>query len=110
MKSTACPTACDNPIYTYRQATMAQSMSKALIATTLLLASIQPLSAQADSSKCTKKIQSMGYFITDIDSDWGRPYDKFSAVKNGKEYDIWVNKSSCVVEQIQLDDDRSWYD
>ena len=52
----------------------------------------------------------MGYFITDIDSDWGRPYDKLSAVKNGKEYDIWVNKRSCVVEQIQLDDDRSWYD
>jgi len=52
----------------------------------------------------------MGYFITDIDSDWGRPYDKFSAVKNGKEYDIWVNKNTCKVEQTVLDDDRRWYD
>lgn len=49
----------------------------------------------------------MGYFITDIDSDWGRPYDKFSAVKNGKEYDIWVNKNSCKVEQTVLDNDHS---
>ena len=89
---------------------MAQSMSKALITTALVLASVQPLSAQADNSKCTRKIQSMGYFILDIDTDWDRPYDKFSAVKNGKEYDIWVNKNTCKVEQTLLDNDRSWYD
>jgi len=34
----------------------------------------------------------MGYFITDIDSDWGRLYDKFSVIKASKEYDLWVNK------------------
>ena len=30
----------------------------------------------------------MGYFIIDIDSGRVRPYDKFSAIKSDKEYDI----------------------
>jgi len=82
----------------------------ALLVIGLSTALLSPLAAHADYSKCTGTIRSMGYFITDIDSDWGRPYDKFSAVKNGKEYDIWVNKNTCKVEQTVLDNDRRWYD
>ena len=85
-------------------------LAQALVAASLTAVALTPLSAHADYSKCTSKIRSMGYFITDIDSDWGRPYDKFSAVKNGKEYDIWVDKDSCKVMQTVLDDDRRWYD
>jgi len=85
-------------------------LSRGLLAAGLAAAAFSPLAAHADYSKCTGKIRSMGYFIIDIDSDWGRPYDKFSAVKNGKEYDIWVNKDTCKVEQTLLDDDRRWYD
>ena len=87
-----------------------KNLTRALLLTGLSAAIASPLAAHADYSKCTGKIRSMGYFITDIDSDWGRPYDKFSAVKNGKEYDIWVNKNSCKIEQTILDKDRSWYD
>lgn len=83
---------------------------RAVLVAGLTAAAFSPLAAHADYSKCTGKIRSMGYFITDIDSDWGRPYDKFSAIKNGKEYDIWVNKNTCKVEQTMLDDDRRWYD
>ena len=78
-----------------------------LLAAALTAVAVMPMSAKADSSKCTGKIRSMGYFITDIDSDWGRPYDKFSAIKNGREYDIWVNKNTCKVEQTVLDNDQS---
>lgn len=85
-------------------------LSRAALVASLAAAAFSPLAAHADSSKCTAKIRGMGYFITDIDSDWGRPYDKFSAVKNGKEYDIWVNKNTCKVEQTVLDNDRHWYD
>jgi len=85
-------------------------LSRAVLLASLAAAAVSPLAAHADYSKCTGKIRSMGYFITDIDSDWGRPYDKFSAVKNGKEYDIWVNKNTCKVEQTVLDNDRRWYD
>lgn len=85
-------------------------LSRSVLLASLAVAAFSPLTAYADHSKCTGKIRSMGYFITDIDSDWGRPYDKFSAVKNGKEYDIWVNKNTCKVEQTVLDDDRRWYD
>lgn len=86
------------------------SRGLAVCTLTALAVGLHPTSAHADYSKCTSKIRGMGYFITDIDSDWGRPYDKFSAVKNGKEYDIWVNKNTCKVEQTVLDDDRRWYD
>jgi hypothetical protein len=85
-------------------------LSRALVAAVIAAIPFSPLAANADYSKCTGKVRSMGYFITDIDSDWGRPYDKFSAVKNGKEYDIWVNKNTCKVEQTILDNDRRWYD
>lgn len=74
----------------------------------LLAGSLAPLSANADYSKCAKKIQSMGYFITDVDSDWNRPYDKFDAVKNGKEYNIWVDKNTCEIKQSVLDIDRHY--
>ena len=85
-------------------------LAKVLVAASLTAVAMSPLAANADYSKCTGRIRSMGYFITDIDSDWGRPYDKFSAVKNGKEYDIWVDKNSCKVMQTVLDNDRTWYD
>ena len=67
---------------------------------------LNPAPAQADYSKCTKQIRAQGYFITDVDSDWGRPYDKFDVIKDGKEYDLWVNKSSCKIEQRVIDTDR----
>ena len=67
---------------------------------------LSPLAARADYSKCTKQIRAQGYFITDIDSDWNRPYDKFEAIKDGKQYDLWVNKNTCKVENRAIDDDR----
>lgn len=67
---------------------------------------LSPIAARADYSKCTKQVRAQGYFITDIDSDWGRPYDKFDVIKDGKEYDLWVNKNSCKIEQKVLDRDR----
>jgi len=85
------------------------NLRQALVLTALATAALYPLAARADYSKCTGKIKAMGYFITDIDSDWDRPYDKFSAIKNGKEYDIWVNKNTCKVEQTVLDEDRRYY-
>ncbi|MEB3183376.1 MAG: hypothetical protein VKN15_03180 [Cyanobacteriota bacterium] len=75
-----------------------------------LATSLLPLAARADSSRCTAKIRAMGYFILDIDSDWDRPYDKFSAVLKGREYDIWVDRSTCKVVHRSLDDDRTWPD
>lgn len=87
-----------------------KTIARALLVAGMAAAAISPMAAHADYSKCTGKIRSMGYFITDIDSDWGRPYDKFSAIKNGKEYDIWVNKNNCKIEQTVLDNDRRWYD
>jgi hypothetical protein len=78
-------------------------------AASLLVASavavLCPAPAQADS-KCTKQIRAQGYFITDVDSDWGRPYDKFDGIKDGKQYDLWVNKNSCKIEQRVIDNDR----
>jgi len=52
----------------------------------------------------------MGYFIIDVDSDWDRPYDKFSAIKGSREYDIWVDKNTCKVVQTLIDNDRRWPD
>lgn len=36
----------------------------------------------------------------------GCPCDKFDAIKDGKEYDLWVNKNSCKIEQRVIDNDR----
>jgi hypothetical protein len=85
-------------------------LAQAFVAASLTAAALSPLAAHADYSKCTGKIRSMGYHILDVDSDWGRPNDKFSAVKNGREYDIWVDKKSCKIVHTQLDDDRRYYD
>ncbi|MCP9882440.1 hypothetical protein KBY65_08090 [Cyanobium sp. Alchichica 3B3-8F6] len=87
------------------------TFSRALLLLGLLAGAFAPLAANADYSKCTKKIKSMGYFITDVDNDWDRPYDKFDAVKNGKEYNIWVDKNTCEIKQVILDnEDRRWND
>ena len=76
---------------------------RVLLVAGLSAVAFSPLVAQADTSKCTKQVRSQGYFITDIDSDWDRPYDKFDVIKDGKEYDLWVNKNSCKIEQRVLD-------
>jgi hypothetical protein len=75
----------------------------------LTSALLSPLTARADYSKCTKQVRAQGYFITDIDSDWNRPYDKFDAIKDGKEYDLWVNKNTCKIEQRVLDNRYNYY-
>jgi len=80
------------------------SAASLLAASALVLLCSTP--ARADYSKCTKQIRAQGFFITDVDSDWGRPYDKFDAIKDGKEYDLWVNKNSCKIEQQVIDSDR----
>lgn len=77
---------------------------RSLLIAALTSAVFAPLAAHADVSKCTKQVRAQGYFITDIDSDWGRPYDKFEVVKDGKEYDLWVNKNTCKIEQKVRDD------
>lgn len=77
-----------------------------ILAAGLVSSVLAPAGARADYSKCTKQIRAQGYFITDVDSDWDRPYDKFDVIKDGKEYDLWVNKGSCKVEHRVLDDDR----
>lgn len=76
---------------------------RSLLIATLTAAAMAPMAAHADVSKCTKQVRAQGYFITDIDSDWDRPYDKFEVIKDGKEYDLWVNKNSCKIEQKVLD-------
>jgi hypothetical protein len=76
---------------------------RSLLIAALASAAFAPLAAQADASKCTKQVRAQGYFITDIDSDWNRPYDKFEVVKDGKEYDLWVNKNTCKIEQKVID-------
>jgi hypothetical protein len=83
-----------------------RKLSLLLLAAGLLSLALAPLAARADYSKCTKQIRAQGYFITDVDSDWGRPYDKFEVIKDGKEYDLWVNKDTCTIEQRVLDNDR----
>jgi len=80
------------------------SAAPLLAASALVL--LCPAPAEADYSKCTKQIRAQGFFITDVDSDWGRPYDKFDAIKDGKDYDLWVNKNSCKIEQQVIDRDR----
>ena len=86
-------------------------LSHAVLLAGLAAVAFSPLAAHADYSKCTGKIRSMGYFITDIDSDWGRPYDKFDVIKDGKEYNVWVNKNSCKIEQTTIDNEyRRWND
>jgi hypothetical protein len=35
--------------------------------------SLSPQAAKADTSKCTARIKAQGFFITDIDTDWGPP-------------------------------------
>lgn len=42
-------------------------LSRAVLLASLAAASVSPLAAHADYSKCTGKIRSMGYFITDVD-------------------------------------------
>lgn len=81
-----------------------------LLAAGLSVAGLWAQPAEADQSRCTATLRAMGYFILDVDSDWDRPFDKFSAVKNGKEYDIWVNRANCRIVHSRLDDDRRWYD
>jgi len=80
------------------------SAAPLLAASALVL--LCPAPAEADYSKCTKQIRAQGFFITDVDSDWGRPYDKLDAIKDGKDYDLWVNKNSCKIEQQVIDRDR----
>ena len=82
-----------------------RKLSLLLLAAGLLSLALAPLAARADYSKCTKQIRAQGYFITDVDSDWGRPYDKFEVIKDGKEYDLWVNKATCKIDQRVLDND-----
>lgn len=83
--------------------------AKLLLVAGITATCLTPFSARADYSKCTAKIKSQGFFITDIDSDWGRPYDKFSVIKGNKEYDLWVNKNTCKIEQQVLDSDHFPY-
>lgn len=80
------------------------SATAALAASVAVVFSPDP--ARADYSKCIKQVRAQGYFITDVDSDWGRPYDHFDVIKDGKEYDLWVNKENCKIEQKVLDQDR----
>ena len=76
---------------------------RVFLAASISFVTFTPLAAQADGSKCIKQVRSQGYFITDIDSDWDRPYDNFDVMKDGKEYDLWVNKNSCKIEHKILD-------
>jgi hypothetical protein len=85
-------------------------LAKTLLASALVAAAISPTAARADTSQCTGRIRAMGYFIIDVDSDWDRPYDKFSAIKGSREYDIWVDKNTCKVVQTLIDNDRRWPD
>jgi len=84
-------------------------LAKLVIMAGISAATLTPLAVQADTSKCTARIKAQGFFITDIDSDWGRPYDKFSMIKANKEYDLWVNKNTCKIEHQALDQDRYRY-
>lgn len=104
------PAAIDRAGSTPNPMVVMSKLAKTLLAGALIAAAISPTVATADTSKCTGRIRAMGYFITDIDSDWNRPYDKFSAVKGNREYDIWVDKNTCKVMQTMLDDDRHWPD
>jgi hypothetical protein len=79
------------------------------MAASITASCLAPLAARADYSNCTAKIKAQGFFITDIDTDWGRPYDKFSVIKGNKEYDLWVNKNTCKIEHQVLDSDHSPY-
>ncbi len=81
----------------------------ALLLIGLTSALTSPLAAQADYSRCTKQVRAQGYFITDIDSDWNRPYDKFEAIKDNKSYDLWVNKLTCKIEQKAIDNRYNSY-
>lgn len=79
-------------------------LSKILFTGGLLALAMSPMAARADYSKCTKAVRAQGYFITDVDSDWGRPYDRFDAIKNGREYDVYVDKNTCKIVETVLDD------
>jgi hypothetical protein len=70
----------------------------------LITLAMTPMAAHADYSKCTKAIKAQGYFITDVDSDWGRPYDRFEGIKDGRDYDIYVEKNTCKIVKAVLDD------
>jgi hypothetical protein len=59
---------------------------------------LAPLGVQAATSVSTARIKAQGFFITDIDSQQGRRYEQFSAIKANKEYDLWINKNSCTIE------------
>ncbi|MEB3185737.1 MAG: hypothetical protein VKM97_07620 [Cyanobacteriota bacterium] len=80
-----------------------------LLSAGLAAAVVSPLAARADYSRCTKQVRAQGYFITDIDSDWDRPFDKFDVIKDGKEYDLWVNRNTCKIEQKVPDNRYKYY-
>ena len=84
-------------------------ISKLLLLGGLAALTVAPMAARADYSKCTKSIRAQGYFITDIDTDWGRPLDRFDVVKNGREFDLYVDKSTCKVVQSVADDRYNHY-
>jgi len=79
-------------------------LSKLLLVAGLATLAMAPMAARADYSKCTKAVRAQGYFITDVDTDWGRPNDRFDVVKDGREYDLYVDKNTCKVVQKVLDD------
>ena len=54
-------------------------------------------------------MRAQGYFITDVDSDWGRPYDRFEVVKDGREYDLYGNKNTCNVAEKVIKDRHDRY-
>ena len=84
-------------------------LSKLLLAAGLATLAMAPLAARADYSKCTKAVRAQGYFITDVDSDWGRPYDRFEVVKDGREYDLYGNKNTCNVAEKVIEDRHDRY-
>ena len=84
-------------------------LSKLLLAAGLATLAMAPMAARADYSKCTKALRAQGYFITDVDSDWGRPYDRFEVVKDGREYDLYGNKNTCNVAEKVIKDRHDRY-
>ena len=73
-------------------------LSKLLLAAGLATLAMAPMAARAQ-----------GYFITDVDSDWGRPCDRFEVVKDGREYDLYGNKNTCNVAEKLIEDRHDHY-
>ena len=84
-------------------------LGKILLIGGLATLAMAPMAARADYSKCTKAVRAQGYFITDVDTDWGRPLDRFDAIKNGREYDLYVDKNTCKIVESVLDDRHDRY-